>query len=51
MANSEKELEEGLKRKVKELEAALAAPDDPEWLPEDKIFRAQARTLLAKLRK
>lgn len=34
----------------KELDAALSAPDDPDWLPEDKRFRAQARELLAKLR-
>ena len=32
-----------------ELEAALAAPDDPEWLPEDKRFKQQARALLASL--
>ena len=24
----------------KELEAALAAPDDPEWAPEDRRFKA-----------
>jgi hypothetical protein len=34
----------------KELEAALAAEDDPEWLPEDKRFRQQAKALLSKLR-
>jgi hypothetical protein len=34
----------------KELEAALAAPDDPEWLPEDRRFRQQAKDLLARLR-
>jgi len=34
----------------KELAAALAAPDDPEWAPEDKRFKVQARSLLAKLR-
>jgi tetratricopeptide (TPR) repeat protein len=34
---------------VKELEAAIAAPDDPEWLPEDRRFKQQARALLAKL--
>lgn len=34
----------------KELEAALAAPDDPEWLPEDRRFKEQARALLAQLR-
>jgi hypothetical protein len=33
-----------------ELEAAIAAPDDPEWLPEDRRFKQQARALLAKLR-
>ena len=32
-----------------ELEAALAAPDDPEWLPEDRRFKQQARALLASL--
>jgi hypothetical protein len=34
----------------KELEAAIAAPEDPEWGPEDRIFRAQAKALLANLR-
>ena len=34
----------------KELEAALGAPDDPEWLPEDRRFKQQARNLLATLR-
>ena len=33
-----------------ELEAALAAPEDPEWAPEDRKFKEQARALLAKLR-
>lgn len=33
----------------KELEAALAAPDDPEWAPEDRRFKQQAKQLLAKL--
>jgi hypothetical protein len=33
-----------------ELEAAIAAPDDPEWLPEDRRFKQQARDLLARLR-
>jgi hypothetical protein len=33
----------------RELEAAIAAPDDPEWLPEDKRFRQQAREQLARL--
>ena len=36
---------------IKELEAALAAPDDPEWAPEDRRFKQQAKDLLAKLRK
>jgi tetratricopeptide (TPR) repeat protein len=30
----------------KELEAAIAAPEDPEWAPEDRVFREQARMLL-----
>lgn len=34
----------------KELEAALAAPADPEWAPEDRRFKQQAKALLAKLR-
>jgi tetratricopeptide (TPR) repeat protein len=34
----------------KELEAAIAAPDDPEWAPEDRVFREQARRLLRKLK-
>ena len=34
----------------RELEAAIAAPDDPEWIPEDRVFRQQARKLLATLR-
>ncbi len=34
----------------RELEAAIAAPDDPEWIPEDRVFREQARRLLATLR-
>jgi tetratricopeptide (TPR) repeat protein len=34
----------------KELEAAVAAPEDPEWAPEDRVFRAQAKRLLATLR-
>lgn len=33
----------------KELEAALAAPEDPEWAPEDRRFKEQARTLLARI--
>ena len=35
---------------IKELEAALAAPDDPEWAPEDRRFKQQAKALLTKLR-
>ena len=31
----------------KELEAALAAPEDPEWAPEDREFKEQAKALLA----
>jgi tetratricopeptide (TPR) repeat protein len=34
----------------KELEAAVAAPEDPEWAPEDRVFREQAKRLLATLR-
>jgi hypothetical protein len=33
----------------RELGAALGAPDDPEWLPEDRRFKQQARALLARL--
>jgi tetratricopeptide (TPR) repeat protein len=33
----------------KELEAALAAPDDPQWAPEDRRFKQQAKALLATL--
>jgi tetratricopeptide (TPR) repeat protein len=33
----------------KELEAALAAPDDPDWIPEDRVFREHAKRLLATL--
>ncbi|HUE88499.1 MAG TPA: TRAP transporter TatT component family protein [Vicinamibacterales bacterium] len=33
-----------------ELEAAIAAPHDPEWIPEDRVFREQAQRLLATLR-
>ncbi len=33
----------------KELEAAIAAPLDPEWTPEDRKFKEQAKQLLAKL--
>ena len=33
-----------------ELEAALAAPEDPQWAPEDRRFKQQAQTLLARLR-
>ncbi len=35
----------------KELDTALAAPDDPEWVPEDKRFKQQARALLTSLAK
>jgi len=35
----------------KELEAAIAAPEDPEWAPEDERFRAQAKALLATLKR
>jgi hypothetical protein len=35
----------------KELEAAIAAPDDAEWLPEDRRFREQAKALLSKMTK
>jgi hypothetical protein len=34
----------------KALEAAIAAPDDPEWTPEDRGFREQAKRLLASLK-
>jgi tetratricopeptide (TPR) repeat protein len=34
----------------KEIEAALAAPEDPQWAPEDRRFKEQARALLARLR-
>jgi hypothetical protein len=34
----------------RELEAALAAPEDPEWAPEDRRFKQQAKQLLARLR-
>jgi len=33
----------------KELEAAIAAPLDPEWAPEDRRFREQAKQLLGKM--
>jgi tetratricopeptide (TPR) repeat protein len=33
-----------------ELEAALAAPEDPEWAPEDRRFKQQAKALLTKMR-
>jgi tetratricopeptide (TPR) repeat protein len=35
---------------IKELEAAIAAPEDPEWAPEDRRFKEQAKQLLAKTR-
>jgi tetratricopeptide (TPR) repeat protein len=34
----------------KELEAAIAAPEDAEWAPEDRVFREQARRLLRTLK-
>jgi hypothetical protein len=34
----------------KELAAAIAAPEDPEWAPEDRGFREQAKALLARLK-
>jgi tetratricopeptide (TPR) repeat protein len=34
----------------KELEAAMALPEDPQWAPEDRRFKQQAKTLLATLR-
>jgi hypothetical protein len=34
----------------RELEAAIDAPDDPDWAPEDRAFREQARQLLATLK-
>jgi hypothetical protein len=34
---------------IEQLTAALAAPIDPEWIPEDRRFRQQAETLLKKL--
>jgi tetratricopeptide (TPR) repeat protein len=34
----------------KELEAAIAAPEDTEWAPEDRGFREQAKRLLATLK-
>lgn len=33
----------------RELEAALAAPLDPDWAPEDRVFKARAAQLLARL--
>jgi Putative Zn-dependent protease, contains TPR repeats len=36
---------------AKELDAAIAAPEDPEWAPEDRRFKQQAKDLLAKLRR
>lgn len=33
-----------------ELETALAAPEDPQWAPEDRRFKQQAQTLLGRLR-
>jgi tetratricopeptide (TPR) repeat protein len=34
----------------KEYQAAIDAPFDPEWTPEDRRFKEQAKALLAKLR-
>ena len=34
-----------------QLKAAIDAPVDPEWEPEDRRFRQQARELLAKLKR
>ncbi len=34
----------------KEYQAAIDAPFDPDWTPEDRRFKEQAKTLLAKLR-
>lgn len=33
----------------RELEAAIAAPLDPDWTPEDRVFKAQAQALLTRL--
>lgn len=33
-----------------ELQAALAAPDDPDWAPEDRRFKDEARRLLERLK-
>ena len=33
-----------------ELEAAIAAPEDPEWAAEDRAFREQAKRLLTSLK-
>lgn len=35
----------------REIETALAAPLDPDWAPEDRVFKAQAKALLARLRR
>ena len=34
----------------KELEAAIVLPEDPQWAPEDRRFKQQAKVLLATLR-
>jgi tetratricopeptide (TPR) repeat protein len=34
----------------RQLEAAIAAPDDPDWIPEDRVFREQAKKLLETLK-
>jgi len=33
-----------------ELQKVLDAPFDPEWTPEDHVWKAQARTLLARIK-
>lgn len=44
-------LDLGRKAEAKEeLEAAIAAPEDPEWAPEDRVFRDEVRRRLATLR-
>ena len=45
-------MDEGQRDAAREqLRAALAAPVDPEWAPEDQRFKEQAETLLKKLSK
>jgi Tfp pilus assembly protein PilF len=36
---------------IEQLRAALAAPLDPDWTPEDKRFKQESETLLKKLTK